>query len=128
MNLPSDLKYSASHEWLRDAGDGTATVGITDHAQHLLGDLVFVELPEVGAQVTAEGQCGVLESVKAASDLYSPVSGEIVAVNDALGNAPQLINDAPYGDGWIFRIRLSNPDETGALLDAAAYQAQAEAE
>lgn len=119
--LPADLKYSKSHEWVRDEGDGTVTVGITDHAQELLGDLVFVELPEVGTPVAVGGECAVVESVKAASDIYSPVSGEIIAVNQALADAPENINEDAYGDGWIFKVKLSDAAELNALLDADGY-------
>jgi len=128
MNLPSDLKYDKTHEWVLVEGDGTALVGITDHAQELLGDLVFVELPEIGRSVSAGGECAVVESVKAASDVYSPVSGEIVAVNEALRDAPETVNQHPYGEGWLFKVRMSNPAELDALLDAAGYQAAVEAE
>ncbi len=119
--LPADLKYSKSHEWVRDEGDGTVTVGITDHAQELLGDLVFVELPEVGTLVAVEGECAVVESVKAASDIYSPLSGEIIEVNQALADAPESINEDAYGDGWIFKVRLSDSAELNDLLDADGY-------
>ena len=118
---PTDLKYSKSHEWVRDEGDGTVTVGITDHAQELLGDLVFVELPDVGMRVEAEGECAVVESVKAASDIYSPVSGEIIEVNQVLADAPETINEDAYGAGWIFKVKLSDATELGNLLDAAGY-------
>jgi len=121
-NLPADLKYTASHEWIKDNGDGTATVGITDHAQDALGDLVFVELPEVGRQLEAKDACAVVESVKAASDLYSPVAGEVVAVNEALSDAPETINGDAYGEGWIFKLRLANAGELDDLLDAAGYE------
>ena len=120
---PADLKYAASHEWLRADG-GNGTVGISDHAQHELTDVVFVELPAVGRKVAAGEACAVVESVKTASDIYSPVSGEIIAVNSALADNPALVNTAPYGDGWFFKIRLSNPAELDALLDAPAYQAR----
>ena len=118
----SGLKYIASHEWIRDEGDGTVTVGITDHAQEALGDVVFVELPEVGAELEAGGDAGVVESVKAASDIYSPVSGEVVAVNEEVEDAPETANSSPYGDGWFFRIKLSDASELESLLDADAYQ------
>ena len=118
---PTDLKYSKSHEWARDEGDGTVTVGITDHAQELLGDLVFVELPEVGTPVAAEGECAVVESVKAASDIYSPVSGEIIEVNQALADAPESINEDAYGAGWIFKVKLSDATQLQNLLDADGY-------
>ncbi|WIO74442.1 glycine cleavage system protein GcvH [Porticoccaceae bacterium LTM1] len=118
----SGLKYIASHEWIRDEGDGTVTVGVTDHAQEALGDVVFVELPEVGNTVEAGDDAGVVESVKAASDIYSPVSGEIIAVNEDLEDAPETVNSSPYGDGWFFKIKLSDPAELESLLDADAYQ------
>lgn len=126
--LPDDLKYNESHEWVRNHGDGTVTVGITDHAQELLGDLVFVELPEVGKQVAAGGECGVVESVKAASDVYSPHAGEVVATNDALVNSPEVINEDPYGEGWIFKLKLANAADLDTLMDAAAYQSVVDAE
>lgn len=121
---PVELKYVKSHEWVRQEDDGSLTVGITDHAQALLGDLVFVELPQVGRSFTAGQECAVVESVKAASDVYSPVSGEVVAVNDALADTPELINQSPYGDGWLLRLRPSDSAELEALLDAEAYAAQ----
>jgi glycine cleavage system H protein len=120
-NLPTELKYAKSHEWARDEGDGTITVGITDHAQEQLGDLVFVDLPEEGDSVDAGADCAVVESVKAASDIYSPVSGEIVAVNAALAESPELVNEAPYGDGWLFKVKMSDASELGNLLDADDY-------
>jgi glycine cleavage system H protein len=119
--LPSELKYAKSHEWVRDEGDGNVTVGITDHAQGLLGDLVFVELPEVGDSVEAGSECAVVESVKAASDVYSPVSGEVVAVNDALADAPETVNRDAFGDGWMLRVKMTEPAQLDGLLDAAAY-------
>ena len=122
-NAPTELKYAKSHEWARNEGDGTVTVGITEHAQEQLGDLVFVELPEVGAAVAAGGDCAVVESVKAASDVYSPVSGEVLEVNGALADAPELVNSGPYGEGWMFKVRMSNPDELGGLMDASGYLA-----
>ena len=122
-NTPVDLKYTKEHEWVRDNGDGTLTVGITDHAQDALGDLVFVELPEVGRRVESAEACAVVESVKAASDIYSPVGGEVTEVNEALGDAPETINDDPYGDGWIFKLRVSDAAQLDALLDATGYQA-----
>jgi len=122
-NIPADLKYSKSHEWVRDVGDGTVVVGITDHAQEQLGDLVFVEPPEAGDTVTAGEACAVVESVKAASDIYAPVSGEVVEGNQALGDSPEAINEDPYGEGWIMRIRLSDASELDGLLDADAYRA-----
>jgi len=123
-NTPAELKYAPTHEWLRREQDGTVTVGITDHAQAALGDLVFVEVPEFGRQVSVEEACAVVESVKAASDLYAPVAGEIVAVNEALADAPEQINEDPYGAGWIFKLRPSDEAAIDKLLDAAAYQAQ----
>ena len=119
--VPAELKYSESHEWVQDNGDGTVTIGITDHAQEALGDLVFVELPEVGREVAVEEACAVVESVKAASDIYSPLSGEIVETNEALVDAPETINQEPYTDGWIFKLRLADAGELAKLLDADAY-------
>jgi glycine cleavage system H protein len=118
----SDLKYIASHEWIRVEDDGTCTVGITDHAQESLGDVVFVELPDVGTELAAGDDAGVVESVKAASDLHSPLSGEIVAVNETLEESPETTNSSPYYDGWFFKIKLSDPTELNDLLDADAYQ------
>lgn len=126
--IPENLKYATTHEWVRDEGDGIIAVGITDHAQAALGDLVFVELPEVGAAVSAADESGVVESVKAASDLYSPATGEIVEVNEALADAPETINRDAYGDGWIFKLRVAAAADLDGLLDAAAYQAQLDAE
>ncbi|QHM72307.1 glycine cleavage system protein GcvH [Mixta intestinalis] len=122
-NVPSDLKYRESHEWVRKEADGTWTVGITEHAQELLGDMVFVDLPEVGASVTAGDDCAVAESVKAASDIYAPLSGEIVAVNEELEGAPELVNSDSYGAGWLFRIKASDESELDQMLDAEGYQA-----
>ncbi|EQC4552348.1 glycine cleavage system protein GcvH [Cronobacter malonaticus] len=127
-NVPNELKYSKEHEWLRKESDGTYTVGITEHAQELLGDMVFVDLPDVGTTVNAGDDCAVAESVKAASDIYAPVSGEIVAVNDALSDSPELVNSEPYGQGWIFKIKASDEAEVAALLDASAYEALLEDE
>lgn len=123
MNLPQELKYTASHEWVRLADDGTATIGITDHAQEQLGDVVFVELPAAGRQVKAGEECAVVESVKAASDIYAPVSGEIVEVNQAVVDAPEGINSDAYS-AWLFRLRPASPADVAQLLDAAAYQAE----
>ncbi|SBS31633.1 Glycine cleavage system H protein [Marinomonas aquimarina] len=125
-NIPSNLKYADSHEWVLDNGDGTVTVGITDHAQELLGDVVYVELPEVGAETTAAEQFSLVESVKAASDIYAPVSGEVVEVNEALDDSPELINESPFGDAWIAKIKLSDPSELDKLLDADAYASSIE--
>lgn len=120
--IPNNLKYSKTHEWVEEMDDGTVRIGITDHAQDLLGDMVYVELPEVGHTLGAGDECAVVESVKAASDVYSPLSGEVVEVNEALNDQPELINSMPYGDGWIFRLAMSSPGELGGLLDADAYQ------
>ncbi|MDH5737662.1 MAG: glycine cleavage system protein GcvH [Gammaproteobacteria bacterium] len=125
---PDNLKYAPSHEWARLESDGVLVVGISDHAQDALGDVVYVELPEVDSLVTAKGEAGVVESVKAASDIYAPVSGKILAVNEALEETPELVNDSPYGDGWFFKMMPDNPDELNNLLDAAAYAAHCETE
>lgn len=122
--LPDDLKYTASHEWVQLLDDGTARIGITDHAQNALGDLVYIELPEVGATHQAEQECAVVESVKSASDLYCPVSGEIVEINKALNDSPETANTDPYGDGWIFRVKPNDVEDIGQLLDAEAYSAK----
>ena len=122
-NVPSDLKYAKSHEWVRVAGD-TATVGITDHAQHELTDIVFVELPAVGRQLAAGEACAVVESVKTASDIYSPVSGEVVEVNKAAADNPGLVNTEPFAGGWFYKIKLSNAAELNALLTPESYKAQ----
>lgn len=122
-NVPTALKYATSHEWECDVGYGECLVGITEHAQELLGDMVFVDLPEIGTIVSAGDDCAVAESAKAASDIYAPISGEIIAVNDALESAPERVNSAPYGEGWLFRIKASDVGELGNLLDAGAYQA-----
>ena len=124
--IPAELRYSPSHEWVQDNGDGTVTVGITDHAQEALGDLVFVELPEVGRTLAAEETCAVVESVKAASDIYSPLAGEIIEANTALTDAPETINEDPYDGGWIFRLRLADAASLDALLDADGYAAVAD--
>lgn len=124
--IPANLRYTETHEWVRASEDGIVTVGITDHAQHLLGDLVFVEIPEVGRAVTAAESCAVVESVKAASDVYSPLDGVIVEVNEMLADSPELINQDPYGAGWIFRIKTTATLDS--LLDARAYEAIAVAE
>lgn len=121
-NVPAELKYRDSHEWVRKEADGTYTVGITEHAQELLGDMVFVDLPEIGSSHEQGDDCAVAESVKAASDIYAPLSGEIVAVNTELEASPELVNSAPYTDGWMFKIKASNEDELTDLLDAAEYQ------
>lgn len=121
-NLPANLRYAESHEWVLDHQDGTATIGITDHAQEALGDVVFVELPEVGQALSKGKEFGVIESVKAASDLYSPVNGEVIEVNEALEDSPETVNEAPYEGGWIMKVRLTDTALEG-LLDADAYQA-----
>jgi len=124
-NIPTELKYAKSHEWAKLEADGTVRVGISDHAQEALGDIVFVELPEVGAKVEAGGDCAVVESVKAASDIYSPVSGEIVAVNEELSDSPEAINEDAYAN-WIFAVKPADVSELDQLLDAAGYGAIAE--
>lgn len=121
-NVPQDLRYASSHEWARQESDGTLTVGITDHAQQALGDVVFVELPALGAELKVSVQAGVVESVKAASDIYAPMSGTVVAVNQALIDHPEAINTDPYAN-WFFKIKPTNPAEWDQLLEAAAYQA-----
>lgn len=120
MNVPDDLKYTESHEWIRTEADGTVTIGITDHAQAALGDLVYVELPKAGRTVAAGEACAVVESVKAASDVYAPLSGEIVAGNDALSGSPEAVNENAYA-AWLFRLRPSDPSVLAEFLDAAAY-------
>ena len=123
MNNPANLRYTSSHEWLRTEADGTATMGITFHAQDALGELVYVELPEVGRQLAQGEACVVVESTKAASDVYAPVSGEVVAVNAVLAEAPQTVNQSPFSDGWLLRLRPSEPAQIDALLSADAYTA-----
>jgi glycine cleavage system H protein len=120
-NVPSELKYAKSHEWLNVAADGTATVGITDYAQNSLGDITFVQLPKVGASLKAGETFGVVESVKAASDVYMPVAGTIVEVNQALDSNPENVNSGPYADGWMLKIKLANPGDESALLSAEDY-------
>ncbi|MCK0715917.1 glycine cleavage system protein GcvH [Chromohalobacter sarecensis] len=127
-HIPANLRYTDSHEWVLDNNDGTVTIGITDHAQESLGDVVFVELPDTGRQLDAGEEFGVIESVKAASDLYLPLSGEIVAVNESLEDSPEAVNDHPYEDGWIIKLKLAEPDALDALLDATAYDALVSAE
>jgi len=121
-SIPSELKYLDSHEWARVESDGTVTIGISDHAQDALGDLVFVEVPEVGKALQKGGAAAVVESVKAASDVYSPISGEVIAANAALSGAPELVNQDPYGQGWLFKIKPSDKGELSSLLDAKAYE------
>lgn len=123
MNVPEDLKYAETHEWIRVEGD-TGTVGITDHAQNELTDIVYVDPPKVGAQVTAGQSAAVVESVKAASDIYAPVDGEVIEVNEALGSNPALVNTAPFGEGWLFKVRLTNPGQLANLKTPEAYRAQ----
>ena len=127
MSTPASLKYSESHEWVRMEPDGTATIGITFHAQEQLGDIVFVQTPDVGRKLAQGEECGVIESVKAAADIYSPLSGEVVAANAELETSPQNINDDPYS-AWLFRVRPSDPTELDGLLDAAQYDKVAEAD
>ena len=127
-NVPTELRYAKSHEWVRDEGDGTVTVGISDHAQEQLGDLVFVELPEVGDSLDAGNECAVVESVKAASDIYSPVSGEVIEVNQALADAPETVNEDAFGNGWLFKVRLSDSAQLDELLDAEGYAGALESE
>lgn len=128
MDIPEGLKYAKSHEWASEPEDGVVTVGITSFAQDQLGDVVFVELPTVGTRVTAGDATAVVESVKTASDIYAPMGGEIVAVNDALEGAPETINQDPYGEGWLFRLRVDDEGEREDLLDADGYRAVAEEE
>jgi glycine cleavage system H protein len=125
-NIPDDLRYTSGHEWVRNNGDGTYTVGITDHAQELLGDLVFVEVPPLNDSFEAGNECAVVESVKAASDVYCPLDGEIVAVNEALDDTPETINSDPYQEGWIFTLRGPTEEAFNGLLDAAAYSKECE--
>jgi glycine cleavage system H protein len=122
-NIPADLKYAKSHEWVRIAGD-VATIGITDHAQHELTDVVFVELPQTSRKIKAGEACAVVESVKTASDIYSPVSGEITEVNKAVVDNPALVNSDPYGAGWFYKLKLANPAEVNGLLGPEQYKAQ----
>jgi glycine cleavage system H protein len=122
-HTPAELKYASSHEWARLEEDGTVTVGISDHAQDALGDVVFVELPELGARLAAGDEAGVVESVKAASDVYAPIGGEVIEINESLEDAPENVNSDPYGDGWFFRLQIEDPDELGNLLAAEDYDA-----
>jgi len=121
-NIPSDLKYTKSHEWVRQASNGTLEIGITDHAQSALGDLVFVEVPDVGRALSAGEACAVVESVKAASDVYSPLAGKVIANNGALSGKPELLNEDPYGAGWLFRLESSGPLNAASLMSASAYE------
>jgi len=121
-NIPSELKYATSHEWVRNEGDGTVTVGITDHAQDLLGDMVFVELPDVDDEVSTGDDVCVAESVKAASDIYAPVAGKVIAVNEDLEDSPELVNSDAFGEGWLFKLKLDDASELENLLDAEGYK------
>ena len=121
-DFPTELKYANSHEWARLESDGTIVVGITDHAQDALGDIVFIELPEIGVEVTAGAEVAVVESVKAASDIYSPITGEVVEVNSGLEDQPELVNGSPYEDGWLFTVRVDSEKDYSALLDAEGYK------
>lgn len=120
-NIPSELKYATSHEWVRNEGNGIVTIGITEHAQELLGDMVFVELPEVGESVSTGDDVAVAESVKAASDIYAPVTGEVVEVNEELEDSPELVNSDAFGDGWMFKVKVEDEGELENLLDAEGY-------
>lgn len=122
-NIPADLKYTKSHEWLKLGADGTAVVGITDHAQDQLGDMVYVEVPDAGRSLDAGDACAVVESVKAASDVYAPVAGEVLEGNAGLADAPEAVNQDPYGSGWLLKMKLADPAAVAGLLDAAAYEA-----
>ncbi|BDX07184.1 glycine cleavage system protein GcvH [Planctobacterium marinum] len=122
-NIPAELRYAATHEWVRPEGDGVFTVGITEHAQELLGDMVFVDLPDVGDQVSTGDDVAVAESVKAASDVYAPISGEVVGVNEELEDSPELVNSDAYGDGWLFKIKADDEGEVENLMDAEGYEA-----
>lgn len=127
MSNPANLKYTASHEWVKTEADGTVTIGITQHAQELLGDMVFVESPAVGRKLAAREECAVVESVKAASDVYAPIAGTVTAANSELDNAPEKINSDPYG-AWMFKMKPDNPADVAALMDAAAYQTLVDSE
>ncbi|MGB5439135.1 MAG: glycine cleavage system protein GcvH [Gammaproteobacteria bacterium] len=127
-NIPVEMKYAKTHEWARINDDGSVSVGISDSAQDQLGDMVFIEVPEVGQTLTAEEACAVVESVKAASDVYSPVGGEVVEVNGRLAETPEIVNQDPYGEGWIFRLKASDEGEMAALMDADQYEAFLESE
>ena len=126
--IPGDLSYIESHQWVRVENDGTATVGITDFAQRQLGDVVYIGVPDVGVTVTGGEEAGVAESVKSASDVFSPVTGEVLEVNEKLEDEPEIVNEDPYGEGWLFRVQLSDPGEIEGLMDAEAYAALVEAE
>ncbi|MGB5605301.1 MAG: glycine cleavage system protein GcvH [Gammaproteobacteria bacterium] len=121
-NIPVDVKYTKTHEWVRTNDDGSVTVGISDSAQDQLGDMVFIEVPEVGQTLKAEDACAVVESVKAASDVYAPVAGKILEVNEHLSDSPETVNEDPYGEGWLFRLQPADASDLNALLDSAAYE------
>ena len=121
--IPTELRYASTHEWVRSEGDGVFTVGITEHAQDLLGDMVFVDLPDVGDAVTTGDDCAVAESVKAASDIYAPITGEVVEINEQLEDSPELVNSDAFGDGWMFKVKAEDPAEVEGLMDAEAYGA-----
>ena len=127
-DIPADLRYRESHEWVRVEEDGSVVIGITDHAQSALGDIVFIELPEPGLSYAQGDPCAVIESVKAASDIYAPLSGEIVEFNPALEDNPALVNSDPYGDGWFYKLRIDDAEELGTMLDAEAYEASLDEE
>lgn len=127
-NVPGELKYTKSHEWVRRNDDGSLTIGITDHAQDLMGDMVYVELPEVGATLSAGDDCAVVESVKAASDVYAPLDGEVLEINETVTDSPETINNDPYGDGWMFRVQPSDDSQLNELMDAEAYEELVESE
>ncbi|OED41658.1 glycine cleavage system protein H [Endozoicomonas sp. (ex Bugula neritina AB1)] len=127
-SIPSELKFLSSHEWVRMEEDGVVTIGVSNHAQEALGDVVFVELPEVGAVLTAGDEAGVVESVKAASDIYAPLTGEVIAINELLEDAPETVNSDPYAEGWFFKLKIEDSGELDSLLDADAYEAIAAAD
>lgn len=127
-NIPNELRYASTHEWVRPEGDGVFTVGITEHAQELLGDMVFVELPDVGDTISAGDDVAVAESVKAASDVYAPITGEVLEVNEELEDSPELVNSDAFGDGWLFKVKAEDESEVEALLDAEGYGASIEEE
>ena len=127
-NIPTELRYASTHEWVRKDGEGVFTVGITEHAQDLLGDMVFLDLPDVGDAVVTGDDCAVAESVKAASDVYAPLTGEVIAVNEDLEDSPELVDSDPFGDGWLFKIKAEDPEEVDGLLDAEAYSGVIEEE
>jgi len=120
-NIPTELRYASTHEWVRSEGDGVFTVGITEHAQDLLGDMVFVDLPDVGDAITTGDDCAVAESVKAASDIYAPITGEVIETNSQLENSPELVNSDSFGEGWMFKIKADDPTEVEGLMDAESY-------